>query len=179
MTFLTLSHSYSHKIYQRFLLFCLRSTTDPSPITAHCSITTPQIVLDRQSDHQHFIAITLVPLCIVAMSDSESEDDLRPHELGRRQFEPSFFSVSDDEPEVRDYDSDSCSAATSTCSSPDGITSPMDVSIEDLGDAAINQFRSSQGGVKMSKSRPRTPIFGTWYPRSILTIYPPPEPVDQ
>ena len=81
------------------------------------------------------------------MPDLESEDNLRPHELGRRQFEPSFFSDSDDEPEVRDYDSDSCSAATSTCSSPpDGITLPSDFSIEDLGDAAINQFRSSRGG---------------------------------
>ena len=40
------------------------------------------------------------------MSDSESDDDLRPHQLGRREFGVDFFSDSDDDDEVRDYDSD-------------------------------------------------------------------------
>ena len=40
------------------------------------------------------------------MSDSDSDDDLRPHQLGRREIGHHFFSDSDDDGEVRDYDSD-------------------------------------------------------------------------
>jgi hypothetical protein len=42
------------------------------------------------------------------MSDSDSDVDLRPHKQGRSYFGHSFFSDSDDEPEVRDYASDEC-----------------------------------------------------------------------
>ena len=39
------------------------------------------------------------------MSDSDSDDDLRPHLLGRREIGHHFFSDSDDDDEIRDYDS--------------------------------------------------------------------------
>ena len=84
---------------------------------------------------------TITPLLCgtTAMSDSESDDNLRPHKLGRREFEPSYFSGSNDEPEVRDYNSDTCSAATCTCNSPPyGISDDIDDSIAYLTDAAIN-----------------------------------------
>ena len=74
------------------------------------------------------------------MSDSESDDDLCPHELGRRVCESSYFSDSNDELEAQDYNSDACSAATSTCSSPpDGNSDDIKDSIAYLADAAINK----------------------------------------
>ena len=88
------------------------------------------------------------------MSDSESEDDLRPHELGRRQFESSFFSDSDDEPEVRDYDSDSCSVVTSTCSGPpDDISNHPDDAIVDQDHATISNIHSHLGGSNCDSTR--------------------------
>lgn len=39
------------------------------------------------------------------MAESDSDDDLQPHQLGRREIGLDFFSDSDDDEEVRDYDS--------------------------------------------------------------------------
>ena len=41
----------------------------------------------------------------IAMAESDSDDDLLPHQLGRREIGHHFFSDSDDDDEVRDYDS--------------------------------------------------------------------------
>jgi hypothetical protein len=50
------------------------------------------------------------------MLDSDSDDELRPHQLARRQFGLRFFSDSDDDEEVRDYNPDGASLASSLCS---------------------------------------------------------------
>jgi hypothetical protein len=57
------------------------------------------------------------------MSDSDSDDELRPHQLARRHFGHRFISDSDDDEEVRDYESDDDSLASSLCS---GIRDDID-----------------------------------------------------
>ena len=52
------------------------------------------------------------------MSESESDDDLRPHQLGRREFGHRFFPDSDDDESLRDYDSDDGSSLPSFGSGP-------------------------------------------------------------
>ena len=79
------------------------------------------------------------------MSDSESDDDLLPHQLGRREIGHHFFSDSDDDDEVRDYTSDDASSLASFGSGPlndiddelDEDSSPPDGHISE--DLAPNQ----------------------------------------
>jgi hypothetical protein len=75
------------------------------------------------------------------MSESESEDELRPHQLGRRQFCADFFSDSDDEGEVRDYDSSDGSSAASD--HRDGLEDDADGSV--ASDTASNQGVDGDG----------------------------------
>jgi hypothetical protein len=80
------------------------------------------------------------------MSDSNSDDDLRPHEQRRSRFENPIFSVSDDNPDVRDYELDACLFASSLCSSPqEGIHNDCDDSSTGSDDAPPHGWPSNSG----------------------------------
>ena len=74
------------------------------------------------------------------MSDSESDDDLRPHQLGRREIGVQFFSDSDDDDEVRDYDSDD---GFSLPSFGDGPPNNVDGSSDEDSAAGNSQIRAA------------------------------------
>jgi hypothetical protein len=81
------------------------------------------------------------------MSNSDSDDDLRPHERTRRHYANAFFSDSDDEPELRDYESDDGSIGSSLCSgSRDGIPNGIDDSSTSPDDDSTSARPSNQGG---------------------------------
>lgn len=93
------------------------------------------------------------------MSDSESDDDLRPHQLGRREFGVDFFSDSDDDDEVRDYDSDD---GFSIPSIDDGPPNDVDDSSDEDSVAGNSQIRaasaSNQGTDSTTEVAPALPL---------------------
>ncbi len=107
-------------------------TSDPPPIHGQKPNTTRKINQDPPSPHIELIAIGLsLPPHNVPMSDSESDDDLRPYQLGRREIGYHFFSDSDNDEEVRDYTSDDCFSFASFGSHPPNDMDDDDESDED------------------------------------------------
>jgi hypothetical protein len=81
------------------------------------------------------------------MMDSDFDDELQPRDSRGSDFGRSFFSDTDDEPDVRSFDSDDASFASSLRSSPhDDSHNDTDDSITGSDDVPGDNLQSVSGG---------------------------------
>jgi hypothetical protein len=132
------------KKFRQFLCFA-----PPSHLR---SITATSQLLTRYATNNHpttqtSSTITSRPFSTATMSDSDSDDDLRPHERTGRHYANAFFSDSDNELELGDNKSDDASIGSSLCSgSRDGIPNGIDDSSTSRDDDSADARPSNQGG---------------------------------
>jgi hypothetical protein len=93
------------------------------------------------------------------MVDSDSDDDLHPPDSRGSDFGRSFFSNSDDEPDVRSFDSDDASFASSLRSSPLSMILTTIPTIQQLAPMMFlaticSQFQGVKGGKLREKYLP-------------------------